>query len=249
MNIIGIIPARFASTRFPGKPLVDIKGKTMIQRVYENSKKVLGDHLLIATDNSLIAEEANKFGGNVILTAKDHKNGTDRCAEAMERYETRTGKRYDIIINIQGDEPFLHEEHLTKLISCFDDPATEIATLIKEIELNEDIFNPNKPKVIRDINNFAVYFSRSPIPYLRAYDKEEWHKHYIYYKHIGLYAYRKNILKKITKIPTSGLEIAESLEQNRWIENGYKIKIEITDKESLSIDTPEDLEQILKKDF
>ncbi len=246
MNILGVIPSRFTSTRFPGKPLVDIKGKSMIQRVYENSAKVLGEDLIIATDNSLIYEEAKKIGAKAVLTSEDHKTGTDRCAEAVTKYEESSKLSYDIIINIQGDEPFIQESHLRKIISCFDNPETEIATLIKKIESREEIFNPNKPKVIINKNSFAIYFSRSPIPYLRAYEKEDWHKHGSFYKHIGLYAYKKNILKEITKLPPSALELAESLEQNRWVENGYKIKTEVTDKESVSIDTPEDLQNFLK---
>ena len=248
MNILGIIPARYASTRFPGKPLADIKGKTMIHRVFENCKKTLNE-VVIATDNNLIEEEVKQFGGNVIMTSENHKSGTDRCAEALEKYEKTTGKIFDIVINIQGDEPYIHKEYLTKLITCFDDIETEIATLIKKINSNKDIFDPNKPKVIIDKQNYAVYFSRSPIPYLRGIKKEDWHLKHTFYQHIGIYAYRSKILKKITNLPISGLEIAESLEQNRWLENGFKIKTDITDKESISIDTPDDLKQLIKKFF
>ncbi len=248
MNILGIIPARYASTRFPGKPLADIKGKTMIHRVFENCKKTLNE-VVVATDNNLIEEEVKQFGGNVIMTSENHKSGTDRCAEALEKYEKTTGKIFDIVINIQGDEPYIHKEYLTKLITCFDDIETEIATLIKKINSNKDIFDPNKPKVIIDKQNYAVYFSRSPIPYLRGIKKEDWHLKHTFYQHIGIYAYRSKILKKITNLPISGLEIAESLEQNRWLENGFKIKTDITDKESISIDTPDDLKQLIKKFF
>jgi len=248
MNILGIIPARYASTRFPGKPLTDIKGKTMIRRVFENCKETL-ENVIVATDNNLIKNEVIQFGGNVIMTSDKHKSGTDRCAEALLKYEEKTGKSFDIIINIQGDEPFIQKEHLTKLIACFNDSKTEIATLISKTEFNADIFNPNKPKVIIDKNNYAIYFSRSPIPYLRNFKKEVWHQHHLFYRHLGIYAYRNEILKKITKLPVSGLEIAESLEQNRWIENGFKIKTDITDKSSMSIDTPEDLEEFIKKFF
>jgi len=244
MNILGIIPARYASTRFPGKPLANIKGQTMIRRVYENCTKTL-DNVIVATDNNLIRDEVNQFGGTVIMTSENHKSGTDRCAEALFKYEKETGKYFDIIINIQGDEPFLQKEHLTKLIACFKDSKTEIATLISRSKANPDIFNPNKPKVIIDKNNYAIYFSRFPIPYLRNYEKEIWHLHHTFYQHIGIYAYRNAILKKITKLPVSGLEIAESLEQNRWIENGFRIKTDITDKNSMSIDTPEDLEEFI----
>ncbi|NOZ35963.1 MAG: 3-deoxy-manno-octulosonate cytidylyltransferase [Chlorobi bacterium] len=248
MKILGIIPARYASTRFPGKPLADIKGKTMIQRVYENISHFL-DEIIIATDNTLIAEEVKNFGGNVVMTSENHKSGTDRCAEALSVIEKVNNISYDIVINVQGDEPFLHKEHLIKLTACFNDSETEIATLIKKIGFNEDIFNPNKPKVIFNKNRQAIYFSRSPIPYLRNFEKNEWHIHHNFYKHIGIYAYRSDILKKITTLPVSGLEIAEALEQNRWLENGFKIKIDITEKESMSIDTPEDLEQFVKKFF
>ncbi len=248
MNILGIIPARFASTRYPGKPLANIKGKTMIRRVFENCSETL-DNVIVATDNKLIEDEVKLFGGNVIMTSKNHKSGTDRCAEAHIKYEKLCGKKFDIIINIQGDEPFIHKEHLTKLITCFNDRKTEIATLIKKTEINEDIFNPNKPKVIIDKDNYAIYFSRSPIPYIRGIEKKDWHLHHIFYQHIGIYAYRSNILKKITNLPVSGLEIAESLEQNRWIENGFKIKTDITNKENISVDIPEDLERLIKKFF
>ncbi len=248
MKILGIIPARYASTRFPGKPLADIKGKTMIQRVYENSIQSLSD-VIIATDNNLIAEEVKHFGGKFVMTSENHRSGTDRCAEALSIFEKEKDSHYDIIINIQGDEPFIHRNHITKLIACFEDPETEIATLIKKIDENEDIFNPNKPKVIVNKNKQALYFSRSPIPYLRNYEKKDWHIHHTYYKHIGIYAYKSTVLKKITKLPVSGLEIAEALEQNRWLENGFKIKTDITEKESMSIDTPKDLEYFIKKFF
>jgi len=248
MNILGIIPARYASTRFPGKPLVDIKGKTMIRRVFENCKESIND-VIVATDNSLIEKEVNQFGGSVIITSENHKSGTDRCAEALEKYEKISGKTFDIVINIQGDEPFIHKDHLTKLIACFNDSETEIATLISKTESNADIFNPNKPKVIIDNRNYAIYFSRSPIPYLRGIKKEDWHLHHTFYQHLGIYAYRNKILKKITKLPVSGLEIAESLEQNRWLENGFKIKTDITLKKNISVDTPEDLEQLIKMFF
>lgn len=248
MNILGIIPARYASTRFPGKPLADIKGKTMIHRVFENTKKTLSN-VVVATDSRLIEKEVKQFGGNVIITSKNHKSGTDRCAEALDKYEKETEKIFDIVINIQGDEPFIHREHLTKLIDCFNDSKTEIATLINEIKSNNDIFNPNKPKVIINNHKYAIYFSRSPIPYLRGVEKENWHLHHTFYQHIGIYAYRSEILKKITKLTVSGLEVAESLEQNRWLENGFKIKTDITDKKSISVDTPEDLKILFKKFF
>jgi len=245
MDVLGIIPARFDSTRFPGKPLVDIFGKTMIRRVYESSCEVI-ENVIIATDSDKIAEEVESFKGEYILTSKDHKSGTDRCAEAVLKYEQFSGKKFDVIINIQGDEPFIDKEHLRKAIKCFDNKDVDIATLIKEIDNNDDIFNPDTVKVLKNIENFAVCFSRSPIPYLRGIDKDKWYTKHKFYKHIGLYAYKKNVLQTITKLGQSSLEIAESLEQNRWVENGYKIYTEETTIESLSVDTKEDLENILK---
>ncbi|NPA68335.1 MAG: 3-deoxy-manno-octulosonate cytidylyltransferase [Chlorobi bacterium] len=246
LNIIGIIPARYASSRFPGKPLADINGKSMIERVYENSAKVL-ENITVATDSKLIFDEVNRFGGKAVMTSENHKSGTDRCAEALEITENERNLKFDIVINIQGDEPFLHEEHLIKLITCFNDKESDIATLAKKITDNEDIFNPNKPKVIFNKHKQALYFSRSPIPYLRNYEKKYWHLKHSFYKHIGIYAYRSDILREITKLPASELELAESLEQNRWLENGFKIKTDLTEKESFSVDTPEDLRNLIKK--
>lgn len=245
MNILGIIPARYASTRFPGKPLIDIMGKTMIQRVYERSSEII-DNLIVATDDDRIAEGVKKFDGNYVLTSIKHKSGTDRCAEALKIYQQKTGKKFDVIINIQGDEPFIQKEHLIKVISNFQNSETQISTLVKEIYSNEDIFNPDKPKVLINNDNFAIYFSRSAIPYLRGIEKNDWHKYHKYYKHIGIYAYRENILEEITNLEPSALEIAESLEQNRWIENGYKISVNFTNKESISVDTDDDLKFIEK---
>ncbi len=243
MNFIGIIPARYASTRFPGKPLVDIGGKSMIQRVYEQSAKVLAD-VVVATDDERIQSAVVAFGGNVVMTSTEHKSGTDRCAEAIEKYEQQTGKTFDVAVNIQGDEPFIQPQQLEKIISCFDSSDTQIATLVKKFGENDDIFNVNHPKVILNKHNEAIYFSRSVIPFFRGIDAKEWTKHHTYFKHIGIYAYRKNVLHEITKLAQSSLEIAESLEQNRWIENGYKIKVAITKFESISIDTIEDLKLV-----
>ncbi|MDA3779301.1 MAG: 3-deoxy-manno-octulosonate cytidylyltransferase [Bacteroidales bacterium] len=245
MNIIGIIPARYESSRFPGKPLAKIGNKSMIQKVYEQCTKALNT-VYIATDNTQIENEVNKFGGNVILTASTHQSGTDRIAEAINKIEASLNKKFDIVINIQGDEPFINPQQISEISSCFNDKDTEIATLVKKIDNKEDIFNPNKPKVIFTKNNYAIYFSRNPIPYLQNYDKDIWHEHHTYYKHIGMYAYKKEILNEITNLSQSSLEIAESLEQNRWIENGYKIKIASTNIESFGIDTPEDLDKATK---
>ncbi|MBE9468920.1 MAG: 3-deoxy-manno-octulosonate cytidylyltransferase [Bacteroidetes bacterium] len=243
MKFIGIIPSRYASTRFPGKPLVDIYGKTMIRRVYEQTAKII-DTVVVATDDERIEKEVKKFGGNVIMTSKNHKSGTDRCAEAIDKFQELKNEKFDVIINIQGDEPFIDPEQIKKIISCFDDEETQIATLIKPINNIDDIFNPNKPKVLINKNKQAIYFSRSPIPFVRNFDKNLWIDKHQFYNHIGLYAYKYDVLKEITKLQQSSLEIAESLEQLRWIENDYKIRVEITQNESVSIDTPEDLEKI-----
>ena len=240
MKIIGIIPARYGSTRFPGKPLVNISGKPMIQRVYEQATKVLKT-VVVATDDIRIKDVVKNFGGKAIITSIDHKSGTDRCAEAIKIINKTSNEKYDVIINIQGDEPFIHPEQLKKIIKCFDKKNNQIATLVKQINNIEDLEDINKPKVIINKNNEAIYFSRYPIPFLSRVEKNDWLKKNTFYKHIGLYAYRYDILKKISKLEQSSLEIAESLEQLRWIENGYKIKVEFTEYENVSIDTKADL--------
>jgi 3-deoxy-manno-octulosonate cytidylyltransferase (CMP-KDO synthetase) len=244
MKILGIIPARYGSNRFPGKPLIDIKGKSMIQWVYERSAEVI-DYLIVATDDIRIFDEVKRFNGKVVMTSKLHKTGTDRCAEAYKSYKDESGINFDIVINIQGDEPFVHKEHLKKVISNFDNESTQISTLIKQIKDKEDIFNPNLPKVLIDIENFAIYFSRSSIPFIRDCEKDIWHIKHTFYKHIGIYAYKTEVLEEITKLSQSSLELAESLEQNRWIENGYKIKVAETEKENFAIDTEDDLKKFL----
>jgi len=243
MTFTGIIPARYASTRFPGKPLADIGGKTMIQRVYEQASKQL-EYVIVATDDERIEKAVKAFGGKVAMTSEHHRSGTDRCAEVVEIIQKSGQVIPDVVINIQGDEPFIQPAQIAKLMECFSAPGTEIATLVKLIDEGEDILNPNKPKVILNLNSEAIYFSRSPIPYLRNCNSEEWVKNHAFYKHIGMYAYRTDILRKLTKLAPSSLEIAESLEQLRWIENGYKIKVAITQEETIGIDTPEDLEAI-----
>ncbi|MDR2836861.1 MAG: 3-deoxy-manno-octulosonate cytidylyltransferase [Bacteroidales bacterium] len=243
MDLIAIIPARYASTRFPGKPLVSINGKPMIQNVYEQACKVF-DSVFVATDDERIENCVKNFNGKVVMTKKKHKSGTDRCAEAIQKIEISENKTFDIIFNIQGDEPFINPEQLLQLKKCFKQKSTQIATLVKHINNQEDIINPNKPKVIINKKDEAIYFSRSIIPYIRGVNKTKWITSNKFYKHVGLYAYRKDILLEITKLPQSNLEVAESLEQLRWIENGYKIKIAYTEHESLSIDTPSDLEQV-----
>jgi 3-deoxy-manno-octulosonate cytidylyltransferase (CMP-KDO synthetase) len=248
LQFAGIIPARYASTRFPGKPLVQIKGKTMIERVYLQASKVLA-HVAVATDDPRIENEVLRFGGKVIMTSSHHQSGTDRCNEALTKFEDLTLTKFDVVINIQGDEPFIQPVQLEKLMGCFNRQEVQIATLAKAIETNEDLFNPNHVKVIKDANNRALYFSRSPIPYNRNSPQDEWIKHHSYLKHIGIYAYRTEALREITQLAQSKLELTESLEQLRWIENGYTIAIETTEFESISVDTPEDLIKINNLDW
>ena len=241
MKFIGIIPARYASTRFPAKPLARLGGKTVIERVYEQVNGVL-DEAYVATEDARIEAEVKRFGGKVVMTSVNHKSGTDRCYEAF----TKVGNGYDVIVNIQGDEPFIQKSQIEEVKKCFDDKDTDIATLVKPFS-SDDVYavleNINSPKVVLNKNMQAMYFSRSIIPYQRNNDKIDWLKHHTYYKHIGLYAYRANVLKEITSLPQSSLEIAESLEQLRWLENGYRIKVGVCDVETIGIDTPEDLER------
>jgi 3-deoxy-manno-octulosonate cytidylyltransferase (CMP-KDO synthetase) len=241
MNIVGIIPARFASTRFPGKPLIDIAGKTMIQRVYEQAKKANSiSEVVVATDDERIAQHVQSFGGNVVMTSENHQSGTDRCFEAIEKFEINA----DVVINIQGDEPFIQPEQIDLVASCFSLKETELATLVKKISTNEELFNPNTPKVLLNSNKEAIYFSRQTIPHIRGKEQNDWLKQHTFYKHIGIYGYRTDVLATITQLKQSSLELAEALEQLRWLENGYKIKVEITDFESVAIDTPDDLQKL-----
>lgn len=241
MKFLGIIPARYASTRFPAKPLAMLGGKTVIQRVYEQVAGVLDD-AYVATDDVRIEAAVKSFGGKVVMTSVDHKSGTDRCYEAC----TKIGGDFDVVVNIQGDEPFIQPSQLQTVKSCFDDSSTQIATLVKPFSGNDDfavLENVNSPKVVVNKNMNALYFSRSIIPYQRNADKNDWLKNYTYYKHIGLYAYRTEVLKEITSLPQSSLELAESLEQLRWLENGYTIKVGTSEVETIGIDTPQDLEK------
>lgn len=244
MKFMGIIPARYASTRFPGKPLVDMNGKTMIQRVYEQVVKTV-DLLYVATDDVRIEANVKSFGGNVVMTSDQHRSGTERCYEAYQK----VASGHDIIINIQGDEPFIHAEQIELLKNCFQQPDVQIATLVKffdpEGDFETTLFNPNTPKVVLNKWNEAIYFSRSIVPYIRGEKHTEWLKMHTFYKHIGLYAYRSDVLKEIISLPPSTLELAENLEQLRWVENGYKIKVGITQQETIGIDTPEDMETAL----
>lgn len=242
LRFTGIIPARYASSRFPGKPLAIIGDKPMIRLVYEQALKAL-DHVFVATDDSRIFDAVLAFGGKAIMTSDKHQSGTDRCAEAVAKIEKETGLPADVVINIQGDEPFIRPEQIELLKSCFDDGEAQIATLIRAVSQGEDLVNPNQPKVIVSTKGYAIYFSRSVIPYFRGADLNEWASRHTYFKHIGIYAYRSDTLKTITRIPQSSLEKAESLEQNRWIENGFRIRTAVTQWENIGIDTPEDLEK------
>ncbi|HOZ29568.1 MAG TPA: 3-deoxy-manno-octulosonate cytidylyltransferase [Bacteroidales bacterium] len=243
MDFIAIIPARYASTRFPGKPLININGRIMVHNVYIQAKKVFDD-VYVATDDGRIFDAVLKFGGKVVMTKRKHKSGTDRCSEAIKKIEVIENKKWDVVVNIQGDEPFIKTEQLLEIKKCFKQKKNQIATLVKPINNKDDIFNPNKPKVIINNKNEAIYFSRFSIPYLRGVSESKWVSKHLYYKHIGLYAYRTEVLHEITNLKQSSLELAESLEQLRWIENGYKIKVAFTEHESISIDTPKDLEKI-----
>lgn len=238
----GIIPARYASSRFPGKPLVMIGDKSMIRRVYEQASKAL-DLVYVATDDRRIYDAVAAFGGRAVMTSPDHLSGTDRCAEAAEGIRKETGKDFDVVVNIQGDEPFIRPEQICLLMSCFDQADVRIATLVRLCEAGEDIFNPNQPKVILDKKGDAIYFSRAAIPYIRDAEPGSWTSRHKYYKHIGLYAYRTDTLQRLTALDRSSLELAESLEQNRWIENGFKIRTAVTFWENIGIDTPDDLDK------
>ncbi len=243
MKFIGIIPARYASTRFPGKPLADMKGKYMIQRVYEQACKVL-DRVCVATDDERIFNAVQSFGGQVVMTSDRHRSGTDRCFEAY----TNLGGGEEVVINIQGDEPFIKPEQIESLIACFDSPQTQIATLVRPFEATEGyevLANPNSPKVVMNERHEALYFSRSIIPYLRGVEPEQWLSQHVYYKHIGMYGYRADVLGEITRLPQSSLELAESLEQLRWLQNGYTVKVGITTQETIGIDTPADLQKAI----
>ncbi len=241
MKTIAIIPARYASTRFPGKPLAILGGKPVIQRVYEQVTTVL-DEAYVATDNERIYNKVQEFGGRVVMTSPNHKSGTDRIEEAVQKIGTDA----DIIINVQGDEPFIHPSQIEALIKCFDDPTTQIATLGKPFDNDADISlldNPNSPKIVVDNNSFALYFSRSVIPFIRGVEHNQWLGKYPFLKHLGIYAYRTQVLHEITRLPQSSLELVESLEQLRWLQNGYRIRVGTTNIETVGIDTPEDLQR------
>lgn len=243
MKVLGLIPARYASTRFPGKPLAVIAGKPMIQWVYERASEVF-EWCYVATDDDRIKQAVQAFGGKVVMTSELHRSGTDRCAEALDIIQSDLNVEYDVVVNIQGDEPFIQPQQLSRVVGCFANSDVQIATLVKAFAPNEDIFNPNSPKVIMNTKGEAIYFSRSVIPFIRGKEPQQWQSTHVFYKHIGLYAYRPDILRKITRLPQTSLELAESLEQLRWIENGYRITVVETDLETLAVDTPEDLEKV-----
>ena len=238
MTFTAIIPARYASTRFPGKPLAVLGGKTVIQRVYEQVSNVLNE-VYVATDDERIFSCVESFGGKAVMTRKDHQSGTDRIQEAVEK----TGTQADVIINVQGDEPFIQPSQIQTLMQLFDDLSTQIGTLGKPFESMEAVDNPNSPKIVTDNRGFALYFSRSIIPYIRGKERKDWFGEYPFLKHLGVYAYRREVLAEVTKLPQSPLEKAESLEQLRWLQNGYRIRVGLTDVETVGIDTPEDLQR------
>ncbi len=242
MKFLGIIPARYASTRFPAKPLAMLGGMTVIERVYRQVSSLMDD-VVVATDDERIEAAVKAFGGNVVMTSTEHRSGTDRCYEALRKMGE---DRFDVVINIQGDEPFIQRSQIEAVMSCFDEESTDIATLVKpfvEGDGEDALFNPNSPKVVVNTRMEAMYFSRSVIPYMRGVERGEWLKHHTFYKHIGLYAYRSQVLAEITSLSQTPLELAESLEQLRWLESGYTIKVRTTDVETIGIDTPEDLQR------
>lgn len=245
MRILGIIPARYASTRFPGKPLTMINGKTMIQRVYEQSLKadLLAD-VIVATDDQRIFDAVMKFGGKVMMTSSEHNSGTDRCCEIVENIDTH----FDAVVNIQGDEPFINPEQINQIAQLISLEDSHIASLCKPIKDEDELFDENVVKVVFDMNHKALYFSRQTIPFMRKEEKNAaaWMKARSFYKHIGIYAYKVDVLKQIAKLPQSSLELSECLEQLRWLENSFNIKMGVTEFESYSIDTPQDVEKCLK---
>lgn len=241
MNILGIIPARYGSTRLTGKPLLDICGKPMIQRVYERAAKIV-QHVVVATDDKRIEKAVQDFGGKVVMTSPNHNTGTNRCLEAYDIITAQTNAKFDVVINIQGDEPLLEPEQLRLLTSCFDD-TTEMATLVIKVKENENLLNGGVYVVLDKFKN-ALYFSRSVIPFVRDADVSNWQQKHTFYKHVGMYAFRPDALRTFADLQQTSLEKAESLEQNRWLENGKKIKVEITEFETIAVDTMEDLEKV-----
>ncbi len=241
MKVLAVIPARYASIRFPGKPLALIAGRPMIQWVWEGVSRisVISD-AVVATDDTRIFDTVLGFGGRAMMTASTHRSGTDRCGEVLDRMDSDA----DVIVNVQGDEPRVEHTQIELLASCFDDPSVQIATLKKEITSADDLFSPNVVKVVDDLKGNAIYFSRNPIPFVRGKADDEWLQHHKFYKHIGIYAFRREVLQQVVRLPQSQLETCESLEQLRWIENGYRIAVRETDAENIGVDTPEDLAKL-----
>ena len=238
MKVIGIIPARYASSRFPGKPLAKLGGKYVIQRVVEQVGAALDD-VYVATDDERIYNTVTSMGAKAVMTRSDHQSGTDRIAEALEKI----GGNFDVVVNIQGDEPFIQKNQIETVVACFNDADTQIATLGKKFATIEEAKNPNSPKIILDNRSYAMYFTRTLAPYIRGKEESQWLNVYPFLKHIGLYAYCTEVLREVTKLPQSPLELAEGLEQLRWLQNGYKIKVGLTEVETVGIDTPEDLQR------
>ena len=239
MKVVGIIPARYASTRFPGKPLALIKGKPMIQRVYEQALKSELDAVVIATDDARIADAVMDFGGRYVMTRPNHRSGTDRCREALDLLEDQ----YDAVVNIQGDEPFIDPKQINQMITLIAQEDTQLASLAKRIGDEDELFSPNTVKVVMDEKGNALYFSRNPIPFMRNLDRKEWLEKGVFYKHIGIYAYKAETLRRIAEMQPTTLELSESLEQLRWLENGLRIRMGITQSENVSIDMPNDIEK------
>ena len=242
MKIVGIIPARYGSSRFPGKPLAMIKGKTMIQRVCEQSWKSKLDDVVVATDDIRIADEVLKFGGRYVMTDPRHQSGTDRCCEALEILE----EQYDAVINIQGDEPFIDPQHINLLVDMISRDDTQLASLVKRIDDEEELFGSNKVKVVMDKSGNALYFSRNPIPYMRNVAHEKWLQKGCFFQHLGIYAYKAETLRQIATMQPTALELAESLEQLRWLENGLAIRMAVVEADSLAIDSPADLAKAIE---
>lgn len=243
MKTLGVIPARYASTRLPGKPLLEIEGKSIIQRVYEQACKAsLLTKVIVATDDQRILEHVQQFGGEVEMTSPDHKSGTDRCAEVAQRHPA-----FDFVVNVQGDEPFINPEQIDVTVQPLHEGKAQIGTLAKPLKTLEEVLNPNVVKVVLANNGRAMYFSRSSIPFVRNTPQEDWIHEHTFFKHIGLYAFQRNTLLELANLPAGELESAESLEQLRWLAAGYSIFVNKTEQESIGIDTPEDLEMAKQK--
>ncbi|HNY02781.1 MAG TPA: 3-deoxy-manno-octulosonate cytidylyltransferase [Bacteroidales bacterium] len=244
MKVLGIIPARYDSSRFPGKPLVVIDGKTMIRRVYEQAKSCRQlDRVVVATDHEAILKHVKMSGGEAVMTSRHHTSGTERCNEAAGLLEA-SGERFDAIVNIQGDEPFIDPRQIAQVVSCLEDPAHEIATLVRATSSWDEIRSENVVKVVVDHSGKALLFSRAVIPFVRGKTPEQWPGEVTFYKHVGIYGYRTGVLNRIVGLPMTALEKAESLEQLRWLEYGYTIYTQVTEFESTAIDTPGDLLKI-----